>query len=66
MPRGKQYTMDEKAKIQAWLAGNVTYLEMARRLQRDFSGVRKMATTLLKLLLDAPPCRPRPVLATPG
>ena len=70
MPRGKQYTIDEKAKIQAWMAEDLTFLEMASRLKRDVSGVRKMAASLRQLPVDAtpPPAKARsgrPRVTTP-
>ena len=70
MPCGKQYTIDEKAKIQAWMAEDLTFLEMASRLKRDVSGVRKMAASLRQLPVDAtpPPAKARsgrPRVTTP-
>ena len=58
MPCGNQYTLDEKAKIQAWISENVMFLEISRWLKRDVSGARKMAASLRRLPVNVPPPPP--------
>jgi hypothetical protein len=69
MPRGKQLDIVEKTKILAWFRGGVATKEIACRLTRDMSVVKKTIRENKALLPSATPPPPkkrsgRPSVAT--
>jgi transposase len=59
MPRGKQFDIGEKAKVMAWFYVGISAKEIASRLQRDVSGIRKVINQNKALPLTATPLPPK-------
>jgi hypothetical protein len=59
MPRGKQFDAGEKAKVMAWFYEGILAKEIASRLQRDVSGIRKVINQnkALPLMATPPPLK---------
>jgi hypothetical protein len=55
MPRGKRFDVGEKAKVMAWFYKGILTKEIASRLQRDVSGIRKVINQNKALPLTATP-----------
>jgi transposase len=60
MPRGKQLDVGEKAKIMAWFAEGVSTKEIANRLKRDPSTVRRIIRVVKDLPMSANPPLTKP------
>jgi transposase len=59
MPRGKQFDAAEKAKIMAWFYENVAPKEIAARLKRDVTAIRKIIRDNKTLPPSATPPPPK-------
>jgi transposase len=59
MPRGKQLDVGEKAKVMAWFAEGVSTKEIANRLKRDPSTVRRIIREVKDLPVSANPPPPK-------
>ncbi len=60
MPRGKQLDVGEKAKVMAWFSEGISTKEIANRLSRDPSTVRRIIRKVKDLPMSANPPLPKP------